>query len=582
MKKLKKLLKSIADQSYQKIQLLTGCFQFSYYSVQFIKIQGSPGANPASIASVAVSIKECGLPLSYLDSPLKRIAVADFLIRRFNEGINQFAQQNRGKQGSGSFHTVELGQTMLQRDCVLFCGEQIELRFVFSLPAKGTGVIDANQAWIMFEQELTSIVDYTFFYHKFTEATKELLRRTLDIQEARLQIKQYMQKHGLCVFINNGASLVRRSGVDDRPDENPQTIRFQSPKETEVEIPLSATSSIKGMGIKEGVCCITGGGYHGKSTLLQAILAGVYAHIPDDGREFVVTRDDAVFVRAEEGRSIKGLDISAFIANLPNGIDTHYFSSDNASGSTSQAASLVESIEMGSRLLLFDEDTCANNLLLRDDLIEKVLDAKHDPIKPLYSKLRSLWQQQGVSMIFVVGGLGLFLQKADTCLLMDNYQCKDITAKIRAKLGGIVEDDGTVLKIANNRVLAPDNFNPSYTNYRLKKTLPKRIKDLRNAPKCLEYGMDLVNLEAVPQLVEAPQLLCIGYCLLKIQLEMQAQGVGGHTIEYWLKWLYKEIDAKGLSYLQPDYPGTLSLPRQYEVSAAINRIRSLNIIDNFN
>ena len=195
------------------------------------------------------------------------------------------------------------------------------------------------------------------------------------------------------------------------------------------------------MGVREGITCITGGGYHGKSTLMQAILAGVYAHVPGDGREFVVTREDAFFIRAEEGRSIRDVDISPFIGDLPNGLKTDHFSSDNASGSTSQAAAIVEAIESGSRLLLFDEDTCATNFLVRDALIRQVLDASLEPIRPLYSMVRSLWNERRVSMIFVVGGLGYFLQKADTCLLMAHYRCHDITARVRDRLGAIVNED---------------------------------------------------------------------------------------------------------------------------------------------
>ncbi|MGZ5056587.1 MAG: P-loop domain-containing protein, partial [Methylobacter sp.] len=320
-----------------------------------------------------------------------------------------------------------------------------------------------------------------------------------------------------------------------------------------------------------------GGGYHGKSTLMQAILAGVYAHIPGDGREYVVTREDAFFIRAEEGRSIRNVDISPFIGDLPNGVKTARFCSDNASGSTSQAANIAEVIESGSRLLLFDEDTCATNFLVRDELIKKILDATQEPIKPLYSTVRSLWQQHHVSMIFVVGGLGYFLQKADTCLLMNHYHCQDITGKVRDRLGPIVDDNLPIANFAHSRRLAADNFDPIYTNQRLNKTVPKRIKDLRNAPLQLEYGMDLINLEAVVQIAEAPQILAIGYCLLALRSQLKQSGDKPKTIRFWIEWLDGELNKHGLAFLNPDYPGTLSMPRKYELAAAINRIRSLRI-----
>lgn len=581
MKKLKKLIVSISEEPYQKIKKLTGRFQFSQYAFEFIKIQGSPGANPGSIATLKVPLETSQLPKQLLASSHTRLAVADFLIRRFKQAIDKCAQQNRGKDGSGSFHTIELNQKMLERDSVLFTKNHIELRFIFSLPAKGAGggLFDAEQTWLMFQQELNSIVNYSLLYKEYDQETKNLLNQIVDIQTIRQGIKQYMQQNGLCVFINNGARLPRQSGIDDRPATGVEIKKFQSPTTLQVNIPLSGDFIIQGMAIKEGITCITGGGYHGKSTLLQAILAGVYAHIPGDGREYIVTREDAVFIRAEEGRSIRNVDISPFIGQLPNGITTEQFSSDNASGSTSQAASIVETIESGSRFLLFDEDTCATNFLVRDKLVNKVLNSANEPIKPLYSRVRSMWKKHGVSIVFVTGGLGVFLQKADTCLLMDNYQCKDITRKVRKELGEIAEEKEMQLNFSADRHLSTDNFDPSYTNHRLKKKLAKRIKNLRNAPRQLEYGMDLINLEALPQIVEAPQLLSIGYCLLMLRQALQDHTNEPQTIEYWLQWLYKKMEQTGLSVLQPDYPGTLSLPRKYEVSAAINRIRSLRVLN---
>ncbi len=581
MNTLKTLLNSLKGQSYQAIQKITGFFHFPQYDFHFIRIQGSPGANPASIAVINWSIADSEIPQSFFQSSWNRLALADFLIRRFNLAITQFAKQNRGREGSGSFHTIELSQKILERDSVLFSEQEIEVRFILSLPGKnsGRGQFDAEQAWIMFEQELQNIVEYSLFYKNYDKAAKQLLENYIEIQNTRQQIKSYLIKKGYCVFINNGARLPRQSGVDDLPADKDKITSFQSPSSLLLDIPLSNNKSIQGMAIKQGITCITGGGYHGKSTLLQAVLAGVYAHIPGDGREYIVTRDDAFFVCAEAGRSIKNVDISPFIGLLPNGISTRQFSTDNASGSTSQAASIVEAAQSGSALLLFDEDCSASNFLIRDELIKRVLGATADPIKPLYSTLRSIWQQQAISMIFVVGGLGAFLQKADLCLVMENYQCKDITAKVRKKLGKIIEDEKTALNFSTERKLSLDNFDPAYTNQRLQKKIAHRIKPLRNAPRQLEYGMDLINLDTLPQIAESAQVLSMGYCLLKIREAMQAHG-NPQEINYWLDWLYCKLEKQGLSFLQPDYPGMLSLPRKYEVAAAINRIRSLKIVKN--
>lgn len=576
---LQSLLTSIADQPFQSIQKLRGSYHFPRFELSFIKMQGSPGANPASIAVIKIALQDSKIPDEFLQSAECKLALADFLIRRFRGGIDRFARQNRGKDGSGSFNTIALSQKMLIRDSVLFDDDAVYLRFIISLPAKGQGggVFDAEQAWIMLNRELTAMVDACFFYQHYDEQTRTLLERFVDVQKTRAEIIRFMQQHNLVAFIANDAKLPRHSGVDDRPAMDESVKTFQSPGSLQITIPLADGRSITGMGLKEGITCITGGGYHGKSTLMQAISAGVYAHIPGDGREYVVTREDAFFIRAEQGRSIREVDISPFIGDLPNGLKTDRFSSDNASGSTSQAANIVEAIESGSRLLLFDEDSCATNFLVRDELIKKVLDAAQEPIKPLYSTVRSLWKKYHISMIFVVGGLGYFLQKADTCLLMDNYRCNDMTAKVRDRLGMIVDEDASIPSFTKYRYLTADNFDPAYINQRLNKRISKRIKDLRNAPRQLEYGMDLINLDAVEQIAEAPQILTIGYCLQALRIKLQQSGDKLETICFWIDWLEEEISKHGLDVLEPGYPGTLSMPRRYELAAAINRIRSLRI-----
>jgi predicted ABC-class ATPase len=581
MNRLNQLISALADRPYHQVQALQGAYDYPGFKLRLIRMQRSPGAHPASIASVTVLRRDSVIPAGYLQAGDGKLAVADFLIRRFRQNIDRFALQNRGKEGSGSFATIELSQKMLARDSVLIDQAAIELRFMISLPAKGQGggVIDAEQARIMLDRELPAIVDATFFYARYDQPARILLGRFVDVATMRTVISRFMRAHRLVAFIADGARLPRRSGIDDRPAADETVIAFQAPDVLRVEIPLPDGRQLSGMGIREGVTCITGGGYHGKSTLMQALLAGVYAHVPDDGREWVVTREDAFFIRAEDGRSVRNVDISPFIGDLPSGLKTDHFSSDNASGSTSQAAAIVEAVESGSRLLLFDEDTCATNFLVRDALIEQVLDPSLEPIRPLYATVRTLWKKQRVSMIFVIGGLGHFLLKADTCLLMAHYRCHDITANVRARLGAIVDDDAPVEGVLPARRLAAGNFDPAYENKRLKKTLAKRIKPLRHAPRQLEYGMDLVNLEAVAQIAEAPQVLALGYCLLALRHKIAQSADRPETIRFWIDRLYDDIAEHGLSVLAPDYPGTLSMPRKYELAAAINRIRSLRIVE---
>ena len=171
-------------------------------------------------------------------------------------------------------------------------------------------------------------------------------------------------------------------------------IHFVSPSSMEVTLNLPNHGPLKGMGIPKGITLIVGGGYHGKSTLLEALELGVYNHIAGDGREYVITESDAVKIRAEDGRSIKSADISLFINDLPNGKDTCCFYTEDASGSTSQAANVMEAIETGSRLLLIDEDTSATNFMIRDELMQRVVKRSQEPITPFIERVQWLAQEK--------------------------------------------------------------------------------------------------------------------------------------------------------------------------------------------
>ena len=183
--------------------------------------------------------------------------------------------------------------------------------------------------------------------------------------------------------------LPRRSGVDDRPLEGGGVVPFRSPESLRVVLQAPNAGSVPGMGVPVGVTLVVGGGFHGKSTLLRALEAGVYNHRPGDGRERVVSDPDTVKVRAEDGRAVAGVDISAFIDGLPLGQDTHHFTTPNASGSTSQAATIVEALESGAHALLVDEDTSATNFMLRDRRMQSLVPKDAEPITPFQP--RPVW-----------------------------------------------------------------------------------------------------------------------------------------------------------------------------------------------
>ena len=199
----------------------------------------------------------------------------------------------------------------------------------------------------------------------------------------------------------------------------------------EVELPTIHHGLIKGMGLPKGVSLIVGGGYHGKSTLLKAIEKGVYNHIRGDGREWVISSNNTVKIRAEDGRRIEKVDIKYFIDNLPGGEDTRQFSSVNASGSTSQAANIMEAIEIGSDLLLMDEDTSATNFMIRDAKMQALVAKEKEPITPFIDRIRSLYEKHEISTILVIGGAGDYLDVADQVVMLDAYQVYDVSARAK-------------------------------------------------------------------------------------------------------------------------------------------------------
>ena len=320
------------------------------------------------------------------------------------------------------------------------------------------------------------------------------------------------------------------------------------------------------MGIPKGITLIVGGGYHGKSTLLNALELGVYNHIAGDGREYVITDDTAVKLRAEDGRSIKHTDISMFINNLPNGKDTVSFYTEDASGSTSQAANVIEAMETGSSLFLIDEDTSATNFMIRDELMQRVVNRNKEPITPFIERARMLFEQYGISSIIVAGSSGSYFHIADLILQMDQYVPFDITdfAKQEAKAFPLPDYD---------HLAVPDI--PDY------KRIPKPNSAFRSQGKCkvktlgkdaVQINRETIDLRYVEQLADSEQTTALGYIIK--HLESNAID-GKKNLQTLVDNLYQTFEQNGISNIAPNT--NMALPRRQEIFAALNRYRSLKL-----
>ena len=401
-------LRSIDGQQYGAYKRLLGKYQHESspaFVLSVDHVQGDAFAAPSRVRAI-MPWKQTGLPDEYLLSDVRRTALCDFVTRvcasiiRSKHLDRNNASERGGWSGpkGGAFNVNSPGQEVLPRTSAMIdSNKTIELRFTTSLPAAGRTVL-GQQAHQILAVNLVELVRQSLLYENLDEVK---LQQHVCSVENQSGLRKQLRANNLIAFIANGAVLPRASGASATPMSDKTAIRFQSPDELQIELPLSDGSTILGMGIPRGITLLTGGGFHGKSTLLEAIQLGIYNHIPGDGRELVVTDPTAVKIRAEDGRSVTSVDISPFIANLPGGKDTKRFSTDDASGSTSMAASISEALESGCTSLLIDEDSSATNLLVRGQRMQSLI--RHEPITPLVSKARALFDQHGVSRSFPLG-----------------------------------------------------------------------------------------------------------------------------------------------------------------------------------
>ncbi len=540
------------------------------YSLEFRHIQGSPGAFPASVARLVISPAFLSLPSWALENPRRKLAAADWLLRAFQDGVAAHARANRGEDGSGSFQPLALPQQVLERNLIRFSDEGVRLAFRLSLPGTRGGRILGRQARAMVVEDLPRVMDAV----REAAAEEKGLRRHCAAVEDAESMAARLQEKGLVAFIADGAHLARESGVSDKPAPTGTVIPFAAPPRLAVEMNRPNAGPIRGLGIPAGVTAIVGGGFHGKSTVLAALAKGVYPHIPGDGRQGVATRRSAVLVRAEEGRAVHGVDISAFMKDLPGGADPKSFSTGNASGSTGQAASLAEALAAGARVLLIDEDTSAANLLSRAGVMARLV--PDDPITPLVARVRELHRRHGVSTVIIAGSSSAFLAVADRVIRLSSYLPEDVTAEAKEIAGQAPPDPEKAARFEDQRVLAADNFDPSYRAGRLGRTIPVRVKSLRGRPRVLEYGEDLLDLEAQAALVDEGQVAAIGQALLKGR-DLIGQSPLSPT--ELARRLGQFIDREGLEGLETKSMLFLARPRGLEITAAVNRLRSLALAE---
>ncbi len=455
---------------------------------------------------------------------------------------------------------------MLQRTAARVTPDEVELRFFLGLPAFGRRIA-GRQAEEMFFQDLPAIIEASLLYSSLPAPE---VRRHVETVEDAAALRDGLAERKLVAFVADAALLPRESGVSDRPLRG-DVIPFQSPPSLRADLAGPNCGQLSGLGIPEGVTLIVGGGYHGKSTLLNAIAHSVYNHIPDDGREYVVARADAVKIRAEDGRFIEKVDISPFISNLPFGRDTRAFSTPNASGSTSQAANIIEALEAGARVLLLDEDTSATNFMIRDERMQSLVAKEKEPITPLIDTIRALYEERGVSSILVMGGSGDYFDVADTVIMLDEYRPLDVTERATQ----VAHDHPT-----SRRVEFEGHFDdlrariPLARGVQAQRGRRGRVKIRARGEDAISFGHEQIDLSAVEQIVEQAQVRACGWI---IHQAAERLFDGKRALPEILDLIEKELDEKGLEAMLPNLAPDFARPRRHELAAALNRLRTLQV-----
>ncbi|MBE9067938.1 ABC-ATPase domain-containing protein [Leptolyngbya cf. ectocarpi LEGE 11479] len=556
---LEQQLEHLDGRSYSAYKRLKGSYAFPEFELTLAHIQGDPFAAPSRV-SLWGSHQHSQWPEQYWQEPARRVVLADFLHRQINHVIPQI-QQQRGSGKSGCLRVAPTSQVVLARTAVQVTSDGIELRLGVGLPAFGRRIAGQAASELLM-QDLPRLVRAALHYQP--EWVPDLEHHIATIEDANA-LRQQLSHHKLVAFIANGAILPRCSGVDPQP--LPAAVPFTSPKSLEVTLQAPHAGSLTGLGIPEGVTLIVGGGYHGKSTVLKALSHGVYNHIPGDGREQVVANAATVKIRSEDGRSVTGVDISPFIDRLPQGLSTKVFSTTNASGSTSQAANILEAIEAGAKVLLIDEDTAATNLMIRDRNMQTLIAKEKEPITPFIDKVRQLYEDYTISTILVMGGSGDYFEVADQVIALDSYTAHDVTDQAKAIAAAHPsERQGEGGQNFGTLTPRPIQLTPFDTGRKPAKVRTQRLNTLT-------IGAEDIDLRGIEQLVEPNQNRAIAHAILTWQQQHRT-----HCLSDLLDDIMTWIDRQDFDALTPYPMADLSEFRRYELAAVINRLRRLKVL----
>ena len=562
--RLKHQLQGIDGKDYAVYQSLIGKHDYSRFSLFIDQIPKDPYA-PAytGIYRARVKKSDAGVLDDMMNPLVRKTALKDFLTRTFFNNCQKYSKGRRGTGNSGLITICEPSQCILDRSSIVFNDEYVEARFFIGLPSSGRNISSSIAKEMLFE-ELPAIISASLF---FENLDSEQIYRHVKTAEDAEHLRNSLSSKNLVAFIADGAILPRRSGVDERPLESSKAIPFHSPDTMRFEFQLPNRGKITGMGIERGITLIVGGGYHGKSTLLHALELGIYNHIPEDGREFCVSLPDSVKVRASNGRYVAMVDISPFLQNMPFQTDTSCFSTLNASGSTSQASSISESMEAGASVFYMDEDTCAANFMIRDRRMQELVSKQDEPITSFIDCVKPLYEQTGISTVLVMGGSGDYFGVAERVIQMKEFKAYEVTGKAHEVAQmyptGRSDEFSHALKTEIKRCPQGNTIDPHNEFGHI------RISSANTNE--LIFGKTTIDLADVEQIVEKAQIKAIGLAIHTLQKQMN----GTMSVREVMAVVMRRIEEEGIDSLDSRLTGDIALFRAIELAATINRMRGL-------
>ncbi|KGX87319.1 ABC-ATPase domain-containing protein [Pontibacillus litoralis] len=565
MNTLQQLLRKIDGKGYKAYKELQGHYTYKGYELRFDYVQGDPFASPSKLR-VIIPNKSVYIMPEWKQTQSRKIYTEDFIARSVSQAIARDKTFIKGTGKSGMIMVDTPGQELIERTAVTLHKEEMVLCLSIGLPANGRRINGKEAEKLLFH------VIPNVLTHSVLSLNDHEIQRTCELADQHDTIRAKMKEENWVAFVADGSILPRESGISDRPLQ--QAVPFQSPEENRVSISIPHQEQpITGMALKKGITLIVGGGYHGKSTLLKAIERGVYPHIRGDGREFVLTDLNAMKVRAEDGRAVTTVNISPFINDLPHKEDTTQFSTDNASGSTSQAANVMEAIEAGASTILMDEDTSATNFMIRDERMQSLVTKEKEPITPFIDQVKPMKDELDVSTILVMGGSGDYFDVADEVILLDQYEPFNVTNKAKKIAAAHPQK-------RRKEVVVPFHSFPNrhFQSSSIQSYKGKKSKVQAKGLHHIVIGQQDLSLHLVEQMVHSAQTNTIAMVLQ--YMERKGLLKKRQSLPDLLDRLEKQMDEQGMASFAPypeQHPGELARPRRFEIAAALNRLRTANV-----